>query len=268
MCAAIKGDVGLYLSGNQVLVKECGVVITPPSLKQICMIGEESFLTATQLIGKSGTFFDKVRTADSNLREYGDLQILLVLLGEQEQFKSEMEEFFLLICPDYNIQFDKASIKFVDPQDENAIRGMLNPFNFPAFQEKIRELFSPPSQQEQDFNPANEAARKIAEKIKKARERKNKNAVQKENISLYGTYVSILAIGMQMDMNVLFSYTPFQIYDTFTRYWLKVRSDFYQRISTTPMMDTSKIDPPDEWTKSLYGGNDAATDGVFSSADL
>lgn len=268
MCAAIKGDVGLYLSGNQVLVEKCGIFITPPSIKQICAVGEEAFLTASQLLGRSSTFFDKIRVADQNLKDYNDLQILLVLLNEQEELKTEIEEFFLLICPNYKIDIDRSSIKFLDQENPEDIRGMLNPFNFEYFQAVIRELFSPPMQQEQDFNPANEAARKIAEKIKKARERSNRQAVQKQNISLFGTYISILAVGMEMDMNILFSYTPFQLFDTFTRYWLKVKSDFYQRISTTPMMDTSKIDPPDEWTKNLYDGNSAEADGVFSSADL
>lgn len=268
MCAAIKGDVGLYLSGNQVLVKDCGVFITPPTIKQICFVGEESFLTSAQLIGKSSTFFDKVREGDPNLKEYQDLQILLILLDEQVEFKKEMEDFFFLICPDYKVKFDRSSIKFVDPEDEEVVRGMLTPFNFLSFQNVVRELLSPPGQQEQEFNPANEAARKIAEKIKKARERKNKQAVQKQNISVFGTYISILSVGMNVDINVLFSYTPFQLYDIFSRYWLKVRYDFYQKISTTPMMDTSKLEAPEEWTKNLYDGQSADADGVFSSADL
>ena len=268
MCAAIKGDVGLYLSGNQVLVKDCGIFITPPTIKQICFVGEESFLTSAQLIGKSSTFFDKVREGDTNLRDYQDLQILLILLDEQVEFKKEMEDFFFLICPDYKVKFDRSSIKFVDPEDEEVVRGMLTPFNFSSFQNVVRELLSPPGQQEQEFNPANETARKIAEKIKKARERKNKQAVQKQNISVFGTYISILSVGMNVDINILFSYTPFQLYDSFSRYWLKVRYDFYQKISTTPMMDTSKLEAPDEWTKNLYDGNSAEADGVFSSADL
>jgi hypothetical protein len=50
---------------------------------------------------------------------------------------------------------------------------------------------------------------------------------------------------MNIDINILLNYTPFQLYNTFTRYWKKVSSDFYQRVSTMPMMDTSKMEEPD-----------------------
>ena len=57
---------------------------------------------------------------------------------------------------------------------------------------------------------------------------------------------------MNLDINVLFSYTPFQLYDAFLRYWKKVAYDIYQKVSTTPLMDVSKMDKPDDWSLNLY----------------
>ena len=57
---------------------------------------------------------------------------------------------------------------------------------------------------------------------------------------------------MNLDINVLFSYTPFQLYDAFLRYWKKVAYDIYQKVSTTPLMDVSKMDTPDDWSLNLY----------------
>ena len=69
---------------------------------------------------------------------------------------------------------------------------------------------------------------------------------------MFGRYTSILAIGMQMDINIFYNYTPFQLYDAFNRYFAKVSSDFYSKVATTPLMDTSKMEEPKEWFRTLY----------------
>ena len=51
---------------------------------------------------------------------------------------------------------------------------------------------------------------------------------------------------MNIDINILYGYTPFQLYNLFMRYWKKINSDFYQKVSTTPMMDVSKMEEPDD----------------------
>ena len=67
-----------------------------------------------------------------------------------------------------------------------------------------------------------------------------------EKATLFGTYTSVLSVGMNLDINILYNYTPFQLYNLFSRYWKKINSDFYQKVSTTPMMDVSKMEEPDD----------------------
>ena len=55
-----------------------------------------------------------------------------------------------------------------------------------------------------------------------------------------------------MDINILYNYTPFQLQNAFNRYWKKVSSDLYQKVSTTPMMDVSKMEEPDDWSANIY----------------
>ena len=90
--------------------------------------------------------------------------------------------------------------------------------------------------------------------LKKRKEILNKKkGLEDESPSLYGSYISVMSVGMGIDINVLFQYTPFQLYDLFNRYWKKNSSDFYLRVSTMPMMDTSGMEEPEPWTDNLYG---------------
>jgi hypothetical protein len=57
---------------------------------------------------------------------------------------------------------------------------------------------------------------------------------------------------MNIDINTIYNYTPFQLYDAFNRYWKKVSNDFYTKVSTTPMMDTSKMEEPESWSENIY----------------
>ena len=126
------------------------------------------------------------------------------------------------------------------------------------FQFYLKKLFLPTGidGDDPDYNPANEQARQIAEKLKKGNEIRNKLNQEKNSgkvsQSLIGSYTSILSVGMGMDINIFYNYTLFQLYDSFLRYTTKIQYDFYMRVSTMPMMDTSEMKEPNNWLDDLY----------------
>lgn len=248
---AIKGEkIALYLSGQQVIVKECNIVISQPKVKDIVLQGEEKFLSAVQILGHSDRFLKEIKQGNPELSALEDFNIILSAADQDEDLRDNINTFLDLIFPMYNVFINNSAINFSLRNDENdKIIGQINPFTFPAFQEVILELFEPQSGDKKiEYNPVGDRAKAIAEKIKKGRARVEKQKAKsgEENQSLFGTYASVLSVGMNMDINIFFNYTPFQLYDTFIRYWKKVSSDFYQRVSTMPMMDTSKMEaPPD-----------------------
>lgn len=250
-----EGDIGLYLSGAQVPIPQCGIFIEQPKIKQIVQFGEANFLTALQILSDTSTFVSQIKKGNSQLEEYNDFQVLLVVIKQDQSVQSYIEAFFELVCPTYKLTFQKNSIEFTLKEDEDntSIKGVLNPFNYEYFSKVIKELFGIPKG-EGDYDPANEKAAEIAEKLRKGKQiaQEAKGVTVSEYTSLFGTYISILAVGMSMDINIFYSYTPFQIFDTFKRYWAKIQSDFYQKVSTTPMMDVSKVEAPEEWTRNLY----------------
>lgn len=254
--AGVQGaNVGLYLSGQPVKVVDCNIAITQPTIKDIVVYGEDEFLIGTNLLGHTENMTEKMREGNSQLEIFDDFQILLVAIQQEKTIKHSIVNLLKLICPDYDIVIGESSIDFNITQDEKTRTvGRIIPYNFKSFQQAINDLFEPHlNNGEPEYNPANAAAAEIAEKIKKGRARKNQQIQDKEGPqSLFGRYTSILSIGLQMDINIFYNYTPFQLYDSFNRYFAKVSSDLYTKVSTTPLMDVSNMEQPEEWIRNLY----------------
>ena len=254
---AIKGDikqVGLYLSGAPIPVPDCNIILTQPKVRDVVMFGEDEFLVITNIFAHPENLTKEVREGNSQLGMLPDFQLLMMIFKNEPLIKSSVDKLFDLIFPDYEIKFDDSSILFLIEVEEGKKKpcGRITPFNFENLSNIINDLFEPQNDQEKDYNPANSKAAEIAEKIKRGREKVARQKGEDGAHSLFGRYTSILAIGMQMDVNVFYNYTPFQLYDAFNRYFAKVSSDFYSKVATTPLMDVSKMEEPDEWFRALY----------------
>jgi hypothetical protein len=251
---AIKGDkVALYLSGQQVPVEDCNLIITQPTIKQIVAFGETDFLTASQLIGKIDKFIDSYKMGSEELSMLSNFQILLMILQEDESIKNSVVKFFEIILPGYDISLETGLINF---KIDGKIMGQLNPMNFPSFQEEVVNLFSPKGvDKEIEYNPVNDKAKEIAAKLKRGREKVAEQKAAKsgnKNASLFGTYTSMLSIGMNMDINILYNYTPFQLFDALERYIKKDKYDTQKQAMMIPFADTSKMEEPEHWMDNLY----------------
>ncbi len=250
---AIKGDkknLGLILSGQPLPVADANVFVTQPNIKDIVQFGEDDFLVSTQMLVSMEQFVDQIKQGNSELNIISDFQLLLVMVNEDLTIKKMILDLFTLIFPEYKVKFTENTIDFFIKDDEkDLLVGRIHPFNFENFQNVLNDAFIPQgdNEREPDYNPINEAAEKIAEKIKKGRQKIHEQRAKTEGPhSLFADYCSILSIGMRMDINIFFSYTPFQLYDAYKRFFSKEQSDFYMRISSMPLMDTSKMETPPE----------------------
>lgn len=252
-------NTGLYLSGLPVAIPECNIAITPPTIREICGQGEDDFFLNVQTFANAERTADFVKQGNSRLENLSDFQILVMMILEDDEFRGRIEDFLSLIFPNYRCRFEPGSICFYADEGSSRILGQINPYNFEAFQSVLSDLFLPKigDYEEKDYNPVNERAAEIAEKLKKGNEirRKIKQSEKGDadnDESIFGTFTSVLAIGLQMDINVLYSYTPFQIFDAYKRYNMKQDFDLYRKIATTPLMDASKIDEPKNWVGNIY----------------
>ena len=251
---AIKGDLAQIYVGCPVKIEKCNIAISQPCIKDICVFGEDNFLMGVQVFTSVERIVSPVKEGNSRLAMLEDFQVLMVMLNEDKNLQKDVIEFFKLIFPDYIIRFDPGSISFLIDGNKRIV-GQINPMNFEEFEYYLKVLFLPQgSSKVEEYNPANEAAAKIAEKLKRGNQIRQQLALEENKgaSSLFTNYVSILSVGMNISLESLFNYTPFQLYDTFIRYGKKVAFDLYQKIATTPMMDVSKMKEPDNWMDNIY----------------
>lgn len=253
----IKGDkrkIGLILSGQPLPIEGANIFMTQPKVKDIVLFGEDDFLVAIQMLIEMEQFSENIKQGNFELNILSDFQLLLIMIEEDPTVKVMIQNLFNLIFPDYEVKITENTIDFV-LSESNQIVGRITPFNFEPFQNALNDLFIPQGENERepDYNPVNDMAAKIAEKIKKGREKVHaqRAAVEGEH-SIFADYCSTLSIGLGMDINIFFSYTSFQLYDAYRRFFDKQQSDFYMRVSSMPMMDTSKMEAPPPWQRNLY----------------
>lgn len=254
----LKGDkskVGLYLSGQQIEVPNANIFIVQPTINQIVSFGEDNFLIAINLLVKTENLTKQLKEGNSGLELYSDFQLLMIVLREDPSVRQMVQDLFELIFPDYSIQITELGINFLiqnKESEQNSFVGQIHAYNFDDFKILLSDLFTvhgDKDTEEREFNPANDAAAKIAKKLQRGREQR---AQARGPQSLFGIYCSVLSIGLGMDINIFYNYTPFQLFDAYNRYFAKVQSDFYMRVSTMPFMDVSSMEQPKEWSRHLY----------------
>lgn len=240
-----------------VKVKDGNFAISQPTVRDICAFGEDSFLASVLFFTKSDLMARKIREMGGNtLTIASDFQIVLSVIDEDSSTKSMVTDFFDFIFPNYIWKFETGCVQFkVEENGRNV--GQLNPMNFESFKQTLNDLFLPHvgGEEEEDYNPINDRAEEIARKLKRGNEIRNSMRAKSgkgTKMSVLGTYVSSLSVGLPMDINTLYGYTVFQLYDSFLRYMNKASYDLYQRVATMPMMDTSNVKEPEHWTSDIY----------------
>ena len=239
---AIKGDaVGLYLAAKEIIVFDCNIFITQPTVEEVLKLGETSFLQAIQYISRTSESFAVVKNDNDDIGILSDLQLLLLIYHNEPLVRADIDNFFDLVFPRYVVKVTENSIDFLDPED-STIKGRVTPFNFESLQTICLDLFLPMSQQEKQYNPQGDKAQEIAEKLKKGREEKaRREGGLDEPQSLYGTELSILSVGLQISINDLAKNTLFQLNDMFMRFLAKMRWDQYFDMATIPFAENDYL---------------------------
>ena len=158
---------------------------------------------------------------------------------------------FAILFPDYQINFTKNGIVLIKPGESEM--HIISKQNFDEFLNILKEAFclsGTIGKDSDDYNPAGDKAREIAEKLRRGRERAAaaRGEANKE-ISILSRYASIIAVGNHKDLNDLMNYTVYQIFDEFERMDLKIQNDFYMQAKLAGAKDLQDID---NWMKELH----------------
>lgn len=234
------------MCGTDIPIPECQLVVHQPRIKEIALIGEQDFFSGIHSLCVNKTMYVKDR---SLLENTSNFQIFMMLMTEKEAIEKKIavQQVCTLFFPKMKVNFTPRSILLMGEGqtitiDEN---------NFQFLQEAITNIccLKTGPQDQQTFNPANDKAREIAEKIMRGRQRV---AAQKgeSNTSLFSQYLSILTVGLHsMSLQNAMDLTMYQLYDLVERYTLYTDWDIDIRSRLAGGKPDSK---PDNWMKNIH----------------
>lgn len=240
-------DIKLALElGSDIPIPECQLVLHQPTMKEIAFMGEHEFFVGVQTLTlHKSMFMDKDKGVPESITNF---QIFMTIVnGKETADKKEIvKQLFLIIFPKYKVLFTPNSILF---QDDNG-NHIVDASNFESLQEILRMVFCVNStdMDKQAFNPANDAAKEIAEKLMRGRQRVAAQSGE-NNHSIFSQYLSVLVIGTQLGFNELQTYTMYQIFDLMERYSLYTNWDIDLRCRLAGGKPDTQ---PDNWMKNIH----------------
>ena len=210
------------LSGNDIPIEELNLLFHPPTIKEIAYIGEERFFSGCEFLRFSK---NKLSSEDrSHLENITNFEIIMSIMREKnpsvEINKINLQMVLSLLFPTYEIQIDFENVRIVFKQDN--LEFYLDKSNYDIFINVLNEVLCLGGGDDHDYNPSGDLARQIADKLN---DRQAKLATLKKDnqkIAILSRYVSILAVGENKDMNSLFNYSIFQLFDEFKRFQMKI----------------------------------------------
>lgn len=236
----------LLLSKNDIPFIEAQIIIHQPILKEIAYIGEENFYLGCELLTFSK---DSLKEQDKiGLENRSDFDILMSVVEQNQISKTCLLSILTLIFPTYKIDMGGGVIVLMDENGVQYIRAE----HFDALKQIITEMFclNRKNADGDDYNPGNEAARKMAERFRKARQKKAEmRGEDGSKINILSRYASILSVGLGMSINDIMEMTVYQLFDTFERFELKMSFDYYVQAKMAGAKDLEEVD---NWMKDIH----------------
>lgn len=234
----------LLLSRNDIPFIEAQMNIHQPTIAEIALIGERSFFSGCQFLNFSK---DILSDEDKNaLGDKSDFEVFMMIMNSKEslEYKNDALMVLTLLFPEYKIKITQSELLFASEKST----ARINHQNFSAFKNILNTMFSLTEDGAVNggYDPIDERAAKIAEKLKKAKKGKDSEV---EKVAVFSRYISILAIGLQKDINQLLQYTVFQLKDEFKRFQKKQEFDFYMQAKMAGAKDLKEVD---SWMEDIH----------------
>ena len=240
----------LLMSGENIPFIEAQTSIRQPKLREISLIGEQSFLSGSKTL----TFNKNMLNVEdkTGLEDKTDFDIIMSIMCSKEKIeqKNDVTLLLSLLFPTCQIKYTNNEIILLD-SNTNAV-SRINNFNYEVFKDILSDMFCLNEIFEKDggYNPVGRRAEKIAAKLQAAKDRKAKKAGgETTKVAIYSQYVSILAVGEYKNINELMDYTIYQITDEFKRFQKKVAYDMNIKARLAGVTD---LDDVDNWMEDIH----------------
>ena len=234
------------MCGIDLPVPQCEITVHLPRIKDIGMIGEQDFFIGAQCLTINSSMFvqDKALLEDIN-----NFQIFMTIMNEKESKdkKNSTLQVLQILFPNHKPMMTPRSLILMREGKQT----LIDENNFEHLQDVLRLGFCTKtgSMDQQAFNPANDKAREIAQKLMRGRERIAAEHGS-SNTSNYSQYFSVLTVRINsMSLKDMADLTIYQLYDLVERYNLYLAWD----IDVRSRLAGGKPDKhPDNWMKKIH----------------
>ena len=208
------------------------------------MLGERSFLIGVQLL----TIDKRMYISDEEiLAQTSNFNLFIQLMNEKEV--SDKKEHVLAVL---SLLFPSSKIILLPRAmilNSGSTETIIDEGNFEILQSLLVQCFCVSGSEQEQFNPKNEKARKIAQKLMKGRQRVAELKAEENSGSAFAQYLSILTVGLDsMSLKDCLKLTVYQMYNLIERYSMYVNWD----IDIRSRLAGAKADKPIEsWMKQI-----------------
>lgn len=234
------------MAGTDIPIPECQVVLHQPTIKEIAMLGETEFFTGVQCLCIHKTMVIEDETLLTNTTNF---QIFMTVMTDKTAAdkKAMVVDVLAVLFPGSKIIFTPRTLLL----NIDGVNIIIDENNFEILQSILEQVFCLRNTDQATFNPGNDAAKKIADKLMRARERVAKQkAAENGGGSTFSQYVSTLTVGLgSMSLQDCLNLTMYQLYDLVERYMLYVNWDIDLRSRLAGGKPDSK---PDNWMKIIH----------------
>lgn len=235
------------MTGIDLPIPELQITIHQPTIKEISFIGEKDFFLGVQCLVVNKNILNG--QDESLLENMNNFQIFMTMVNDKEMAdkKQAVQQVLTLLFPSQKAFITPRSIML-----QGDIGCIIDDSNFEILQGYLKEIFclkGEMASQATGFNPANAAAKKIADKLMRGRQRVAElNGTA--NASIFSQYLSALTVGLNsMSLQELINLTVYQVYDLIERYQLYISWDIDIRSRLAGAKPDNK---PDNWMKNIH----------------
>lgn len=240
------------ITGSDIPFVEAGVIIHQPTIKEIGLLGEDNFFLGCGFLYFSKDLLnEKDKVHLENIDDFNILMTIMINRNGEKDLNKHIDcaiQVIYLLFPLYKIELNEQAILL--KKDDQIFE--INKKNFGIFKAILKEMFNLSFKNEKvqkEYDPVNDAAAAIAEKLKKRHKELAERSGSKGEIKIFGRMISIISVYSKISYLELSQYTIYQLYDAFSRVQLKMAYDIAIKARLAGAKD---VKDPEDWTKDLY----------------
>lgn len=247
-----KIDVLTLLSGIDIAIPELRLTVHQPTLKEIAYIGEAGFFLGAQVLTASPEKYLRSEMTEEDkkaLLEKSNFEFIMTMMEEKPELRINAMMVLALLFPRHSPTFTDRFL-MLNGREEGCDTAIITMENFPIVQEVIDSTIGFAGRnKEEEFNPADDRAQLIADKIRRGRQKVAEEKGAVKETSVLPRYISALGVAMNSaNINHIYSLTLYQLFDQLERFNLFTSYNINLKAQLAGAKDVEQVD----WLKNIH----------------